>query len=141
MNDLDYAGDLSPNRAWELLKSENSSCLLDCRTVAEWQFVGIPDLSEINKKALLIEWQTFPTMQKNENFLQEITNSGIEKNDPIIILCRSGARSRSAAEFLTTQGYNKCYNFSEGFEGSHDGSSHRGNINGWKFSRLPWKQG
>ena len=33
------------------------------------------------------------------------------------------------------------YNFSEGFEGSHDGSSHRGNINGWKFSRLPWKQG
>ena len=78
------------------------------------------DLSEINKKALLIEWQTFPTMQKNENFLQEITNSGIEKNDPVIILCRSGARSRSAAEFLTTQGYNKCYNFSEVFEGSHD---------------------
>jgi rhodanese-related sulfurtransferase len=40
------------------------------------------------------------------------------------------------AEFLTTQGYNHCYNLSEGFEGGHDSSSHRGKVNGWKFSGL-----
>ena len=141
MNDLDYVGDLSPQEAWEMLKSKNECNLLDCRTVAEWQFVGIPDLSEINKKALFVEWQTFPIMQKNENFLHEIVNSGVEKENKLIIICRSGARSRSAAEFLTTQGYNHCYNLSEGFEGGHDSSSHRGKVNGWKFSGLPWKQG
>ena len=55
MNDLDYAGDLSPEKAWEMLKSNEDCSLLDCRTFAEWQFVGIPDLSEINKKALFVE--------------------------------------------------------------------------------------
>lgn len=141
MNDFDYAGDLSPQEAWEMLKSKEECNLLDCRTFAEWQFVGIPDLSEINKKALFIEWQTFPVMQKNDNFLQEIVNSGVKKDTKLIIICRSGARSRSAAEFLTTQGYNNCYNLSEGFEGGHDSRSHRGKVNGWKFSGLPWKQG
>ena len=141
MNDFDYAGDLSPDEAWKLLNSDESSALLDCRTVAEWQFVGIPDLTDINKKALFIEWQSFPAMQKNENFLQDVVNSGIDKNTSLILICRSVARSRSAAEFLTTQGYNCCYNFAEGFEGSHDENSHRGKLNGWKFSGLPWKQG
>ena len=74
MNDFDYAGDLSPQEAWEMLKSKKDCNLLDCRTFAEWQFVGIPDLSEINKKALFIEWQTFPVMQKNDNFLEQIVN-------------------------------------------------------------------
>ena len=55
MNDFDYAGDLSPQEAWEMLKSKKECNLLDCRTFAEWQFVGIPDLSEINKKALFID--------------------------------------------------------------------------------------
>ncbi len=141
MNDFDYAGDLSPIKAWEMLESDKNCNLLDCRTFAEWQFVGIPDLSVINKKALFIEWQSFPMMQKNENFLAEIVNSGVSKESTLIIICRSGARSRSAAEYLTNQGYNNCYNFLEGFEGSHDSSSHRGKVNGWKFASLPWKQG
>jgi rhodanese-related sulfurtransferase len=100
MNDLDYAGDLSPQKAWEMLKSSKDCSLLDCRTIAEWQFVGIPDLSEINKKALFVEWQTFPIMQKNENFLHEIVSSGVEKENKLIIICRSGARSRSAGRVL-----------------------------------------
>ena len=141
MNDLDYAGDISPNEAWDMLKSQNNCSLLDCRSIAEWQFVGVPDLTDIEKKTIFIEWQAFPMMQKNENFLQEIVNSGVNKETKLLIMCRSGARSRSAAEFLTTQGYNNCYNLSEGFEGGHDSRSHRGNVNGWKFSGLPWKQG
>jgi rhodanese-related sulfurtransferase len=57
------------------------------------------------------------------------------------LLCRSGARSRSAAEFLTSQGYKKCFNCSEGFEGTHNDFGQRGKVNGWKFADLPWKQG
>lgn len=141
MNDLDYAGDISPNDAWDMLKSKENCSLLDCRSIAEWQFVGVPDLTDIEKKTIFIEWQSFPMMQKNENFLQEIVNAGVNKDTKLIIMCRSGARSRSAAEYLTNQGYTNCYNIAVGFEGSHDGNSHRGKVNGWKFSDLPWKQG
>ena len=139
--DLDYAGDLSPNEAWNIIK-ENSDCfLVDCRTSAEWSLVGIPDLDSLGKKVLFVEWQTFPTMEKNPRFLQEISETNLEKKSKIIFLCRSGARSRSAAEFLTSQGYESCFNCSEGFEGSHDNFGRRGNVNGWKFHNLPWKQG
>ena len=49
--------------------------------------------------------------------------------------------SRSAAEFLTSQGYESCFNCSEGFEGVHDNFGHRSKVNGWKFHNLSWKQG
>ena len=113
---------MSPQEAWEMLKSKKD---VICWIVGLSQrFVGIPDLSEITKKPF-IEWQTFPVMQKNENFLQEIVNSGVEKDTKLIIICRSGARS-TFAEFLTTQGYITVTTY-QGFEGGHDSRSHRGN--------------
>ena len=140
MNNLDYSGDLNPQKAWDLLKSEDTY-LIDCRTSAEWNFVGVPDLSSLNKDAYFIEWQTYPLMEKNNSFLREVANLGITKESKVIFICRSGARSRSAAEFLTNHGYKFCYNFIEGFEGSHDSDGHRGKVSGWKHSKLPWKQG
>ena len=139
--DLDYAGDLSPNEAWDTIKLNSDCFLVDCRTSAEWSLVGVPDLDSLGKKVLFVEWQTFPTMEKNPRFLQEISETNVTKNSKIIFLCRSGARSRSAAEFLTSQGYESCFNCSEGFEGSHNNFGHRGQLNGWKFHNLPWKQG
>tara|TARA_B100000963_G_scaffold359417_1_gene386729 strand:+ start:550 stop:975 length:426 start_codon:yes stop_codon:yes gene_type:complete len=141
MTELDYAGDLDPQKAWSLLEQNKDCYLIDCRTTAEWNFVGVPDLNSIGKNVLFIEWQTYPLMEKNNNFLQEIKNTGISKDSKFIFICRSGARSRSAAEFLTHQGYNNCYNFSEGFEGNHDSEGHRGKVSGWKQANLPWKQG
>ena len=141
MTDLDYAGDLSPLQTWELLKGEEDSYLIDCRTSPEWTFVGVPDLEDLNKKVLFLEWQSFPTMNINENFLNEISQTKMTKDSKIILVCRSGGRSRSAAEYLTSYGYKNCYNCCEGFEGSHDSQGHRGKLNGWKFANLPWKQG
>lgn len=140
MSELDYKADLDPKECWNLLKSQSNSFLIDCRTKAEWQFVGVPDLSSIEKKVSLIEWQAFPAMNLNQNFLEEVVNSGIKSNDSILIICRSGGRSKSAAEYLTSNGFEHCFNCKYGFEGSHDSNEHRGNLNGWKFSKLPWKQ-
>ncbi len=139
--DLDYAGDLTPEESWDLLEKDDNCYLVDCRTSAEWAFVGVPDLESIKKKAIFIEWQTFPVMDKNPRFLQEVSDNVLDKNSKIIFLCRSGARSRSAAEFLTSQGYENCYNCSDGFEGTHNEIGHRGEISGWKHKKLPWKQG
>ena len=60
---------------------------------------------------------------------------------PVLFICRSGARSASAAEYCTAEGYDDCYNVIEGFEGPSDRDKHRGKISGWKMRALPWVQG
>ena len=73
--ELDYAGDLTPKQAWTLLKEDENSQLIDCRTAAEWSLVGVPELSLIKKLPIFIEWQFFPMMEKNPNFFQEISEN------------------------------------------------------------------
>ena len=93
----DYAGDLSPQDAWNLLESEPSAILVDVRTRAEWTYVGVADLSPLSKKPVLIEWQSFPEGQRNERFADEVAAIGADRNAPVLFLCRSGARSAAAA--------------------------------------------
>jgi rhodanese-related sulfurtransferase len=136
-----YAGDLSADEAWALLKSDPKARLVDVRTSAEWNFVGLPDLAGLDREVALVEWQMFPTMQVNPSFVPAVEQDGrADKNAPVLFLCRSGARSRSAAIALTRAGYTKAYNVAGGFEGDLDGERHRGQRNGWKAAGLPWKQ-
>jgi rhodanese-related sulfurtransferase len=136
----DYAGDLSATDAWALLQADPKARLVDVRTNAEWNFVGLPDLGTLGREAELVQWLVFPTMQVNPDFVAETEAGGADKDAPILFLCRSGARSRSAAIALTRAGYTKAYNVAGGFEGDLDGERHRGNKNGWKAAGLPWKQ-
>src|SRR5260370_37626858 len=57
---MGYAGDISPRETWERLARETAAQLIDVRTVAEWNFVGVPDLTSLERQALLCEWQHFP---------------------------------------------------------------------------------
>ena len=64
---------------WDKIK-ENVDCfLVDCRTSAEWSLIGVPDLDSLGKKVIFIEWQIFPTMEKNPRFLQEISETDLKK--------------------------------------------------------------
>lgn len=136
-----YAGDLDPEEAWELLKTTPDSRLIDVRTQAEWQFVGLPDLSSLEKQPLLISWQVFPTMARNEAFAQQLAGQGLTLETTLVFLCRSGVRSKAAAELMTSLGYENCWNVSTGFEGPLDDLHHRGSRAGWKAQKLPWQQG
>jgi rhodanese-related sulfurtransferase len=137
----DYAGDISAEEAWALLKGDPKAQLVDVRTTAEWNFVGRPDLASLGRETHLIEWQTFPTMRPNPAFVADTERAtGSAKDVPILFLCRSGARSRSAAIAMTSAGYGRAYNIAGGFEGDLDGDAHRGTQNGWKAAGLPWKQ-
>ena len=141
----DYAGDIDAQQAWDLLKAEPKAQLVDVRTMAEWNFVGLPDLSGLGRRVHCVEWQSFPTMAVNPGFAAEaeaaVTAAGADSNTSILFICRSGARSRAAAVALAASGYARAYNVAGGFEGDPDGERHRGNINGWKAARLPWRQG
>ncbi len=141
MTDQAYAGDLSASQAWTILQQDPNAVLVDVRTRPEWSFVGLPDLSVIGKRPILIEWQIFPTMARNVDFAEELAKQGVDEGKTILFLCRSGARSAAAATLMTALGWTKCYNIQDGFEGPHDDKHHRGTIAGWKAAALPWVQG
>jgi rhodanese-related sulfurtransferase len=138
---LGYAGEITPAQAWERLVADPKARLLDVRTQAEWSFVGVPDLASLDKQPVLVQWQVFPSMARNDAFAQQVEGHGVAKDDVLLILCRSGVRSKAAAEYLTQLGYTACWNVTDGFEGPHDQGRHRGGTAGWKASQLPWAQG
>lgn len=136
-----YAGDIGVEETWKILQEDPKAVLVDVRTDAEWNYVGIPDLSTADKKPVLLPWQLFPTMQVNGAFLEQLEQTGADKDAPVLFLCRSGVRSQAAAIAATGAGYAKAYNVAHGFEGPHDDTKHRGSVAGWKAAGLPWVQG
>lgn len=132
--------DVAPRQVWEDLMSNPDAVLCDVRTSVEWQFVGLPDLTEAGKHPLLIQWQTFPSMQPNPKFLEELGTHATPATH-IYFLCRSGARSLAAAKAAKAAGYTHVYNVKDGFEGPLDARQHRGHVGGWKAEAMPWKQG
>ena len=57
---MSYAGDVSPTEAWQGLAQDPKAVLIDVRTQPEWNFVGIPDLRGLGKKAGFVCWQVYP---------------------------------------------------------------------------------
>lgn len=138
--------EVDPATAYQLLESNPGTALVDVRTRAEWAFVGLPDLSEIGREVLPVEWVGFPTMTQNPAFLDELeARLGGRMPDRLFFICRSGQRSMAAAEAVAAGWGDRerpvhCTNIAEGFEGVLDAEGHRGRLNGWKARGLPWRQ-
>lgn len=135
-----YGGDVSPADAWAILENSSNAVLVDCRTQAEWEYVGVPDVRPLGKDTVFVPWQVYPSMQGNPDFADQVKAAGGREDSPVLIICRSGARSQSAAIKLTAVGFSRAYNVAHGFEGGHDEKMHRGQKAGWKASDLPWVQ-
>jgi rhodanese-related sulfurtransferase len=139
-----YAGDVSAVDAYSMLKENAAAVLVDVRTKAEWAYVGAPDLAGLGKETIFVEWQEFPSMKVAADFaprLAEILRGrGVSASAPVLFLCRSGARSRSAAIAMTEAGQERCFNIADGFEGPLDDKRRRGAVGGWKAQGLPWAQ-
>ena len=123
----DYGGDVTPDEAMAILKGDKSAVLVDVRTQPE-----------------CLDWQSYPSMALNPAFLPRLEAAleerGSARDAPVLFLCRSGARSKAAAQALTAAGYSRCLNIAGGFEGGPDPSRHRGLSEGWKARSLPWVQ-
>lgn len=136
--------DISPVEAWDMLKNDPKAQLVDVRTAAEWNFVGMPDLAPLGRSVVTVEWSQYPNMARNEQFEAQVagklTAQGAGTDTPIVFLCRSGARSLAAAKAMTAAGFKRCFNIAGGFEGDLDLQKHRGQQNGWKSAGLGWKQ-
>ena len=130
---------------WQSLVSRPGAQLIDVRTRAEWTYVGIPDLGAIGKRAILVEWQTFPDQAVDPRFVERLAGElralGAQLNDDLFFICRSGGRSLAAAKAMAEAGYRACHNVAGGFEGPLDDNRQRGSVGGWKAAGLPWRQG
>ncbi|MEM6547053.1 MAG: rhodanese-like domain-containing protein [Pseudomonadota bacterium] len=137
---------VTPTQAWSLLEADPSAQLVDVRSRAEWTFVGIPDLSALDRTPWLIEWAAFPDMTPRASFVHDVEARVAEvQPTQLLFLCRSGARSLSAAMLVAERSAAMgqalvCTNVGEGFQGDLDSAHRRGGLNGWQAVGLPWRQ-
>lgn len=129
---------VSPRTAWSALASDPHAVLVDVRTASEWSWVGVPDTSSLNSRMVFIEWMRTDG-EPNGDFCSELAEAGVGEESNVYFLCRSGARSQSAAEAAASK-VGQAFNILDGFEGPLDADGHRGLAKGWKASGLPWRQ-
>ena len=129
---LPYAGALTPAEAHTLMQA--GAKLVDVRTLPELLYVGrVPG-------SLPVEWQTYPGNHLNPEFLTQLAQVAMPE-ETLMFICRSGARSHSAAAAAAQAGWHDSYNVLEGFEGDKDAVQHRNTVGGWRKAGLPWVQG
>ena len=136
-----------PKDAWELLQKNPKAVLIDVRSELEYLFVGHP------KGSIHISWIEAPEWKVNPHFIAEVRkvvlggiisdhddNENSVDSAPVLLICRSGARSLEAGKALRKEGFIDVYNVLEGFEGPLDAEHHRGTIGVWRYHNLPWEQ-
>lgn len=138
---------LTPEDAYRALAADPSIVFIDVRDPIEISFVGHPAGMDANVPLRLATHEFTAgkggyRMVANENFLAEaeaaIARAGGGKETPVFVICRSGARSASAASILAKAGYVNVWNLIEGFEGDKDKATKQRTVNGWRNAGLPW---
>lgn len=132
------------------MKRERGSKVLfvDVRSKGEVQYVGVPDVMDAHvpymEDSVFGEWDKKRggyRMEVNSHFVTDVnaalTNAGLTRNDPVILICMAGHRSAKSADLLTEAGYTRVYSVVDGFEGDLALSGKR-TVNGWKNAGLPW---
>ena len=141
---------LLPREAYQFVKAQKGKVLfIDVRTRAEAQFLGMAD--EVDAQVPYVEFQEFMTdwddkrgfykLEPFNDFVPEMERrlkaKRLTKDDPVVLICRSGERSSRAADLLADSGYKRVYTVVYGFEGELSDKGRR-NVNGWKNAGLPW---
>lgn len=134
---MTYAGDLTPQQAYDLLQHDENAVLIDVRTDGEWREIGIPDLPG---RTAFVPWVPRFGAPPDPDFVGEVGRAGVQHGQSVLTLCRSGVRSVAAANALTDAGYGPVYNILQGFEGDPGPDGQRGHT-GWRAAGLPWRQG
>lgn len=126
---------LLPAEAAEFLSKTPDALFIDCRSDAEYFFVGHP------VGAVHVAWLDGPDWEQNPHFVGEIRRlAGHSVDRPVVLICRSGRRSADAGIELEKAGFQSVVNVRHGFEGDLNENHQRSKVNGWRFDGLPWEQ-
>jgi rhodanese-related sulfurtransferase len=124
---------LSPLQAHTFLQDHPNAIFMDIRSFAEFWFVGHP----VGAVSVPFNNEDYGI---NEKFVEEAA-SFARRDQPIVLICRSGKRTLHAGEALEAAGFKDVAHVTSGFEGEMDDKDQRSCINGWRFDGLPWEQG
>ena len=105
--------------AFNFLSKKTDSHLIDTRSDIEWKSTGIPDLTSINKRTYLINWDPFIDQTFFEKYKKFLLTSFNQK-DSLFFICRSGSRSLIAAKFAIEYGFKDCFNIYDGFHNEYN---------------------
>jgi rhodanese-related sulfurtransferase len=126
---------LLPKDAHEFVQSNPDALFIDCRSDAEYFFVGHA------AGAMHVAWYDAPDWELNPDFVPDVKKlAGHAMDRPVVLICRSGKRSTEAAQALEQAGFEAVYNVLHGFEGDMNPDRQRGKLNGWRHDGLPWEQ-
>ena len=126
---------LLPKEAWVLIQQQPDALFVDVRMEIESQYVGRPP-GVIN-----IPWYEYPELKPDPKaFVLAVEKLAKSKDQPVVLLCRSGLRTVDAGIALEKAGFTNVVNVLDGFEGELDDNGQRGREGGWRFEGLPWTQ-
>lgn len=132
---LPYRGAVTPQEAFALIESNPAVKLVDVRTRAERDWIGIVQIPP--HQHLAVQWNLYPEGKPNAQFLEQLREVA-NPDEVLLFLCRSGVRSKHAAKLATDHGFTQCFDILEGFEGNKDAAGHRKTVEGWCKAGLPW---
>lgn len=129
----------------------DKTLFIDIRTPSELNYLGAASVMDAHVPAVFMDttgWNDKKhryNRKKNDNFVSDIDKAlkkkGLSKEDAVILMCRSGKRSATAANTLADNGYTKVYTVVDGYEGDKvkEGKNKGKRMkNGWKNTGLPW---
>lgn len=122
---------VAPEQAQSLL--EQGYTYVDVRSEPEFA-LGRP-AGAINVPLQTVEGDR---LVDNPEFLQ-VMRAAFRTTDPLLLGCRSGARSRIAVQRLAAAGFETLRELRHGFEGARDDFGRR--LPGWRQSGLPVEAG
>ena len=92
---------------------------VDVRTPSELNYLGAATVMDVHVPAVFMDTSGWNDKKhrynraKNKNFVSDLDKAlkkkGLTKDDTVIVMCRSGKRSATAANTLADNGYKKVY--------------------------------
>ncbi len=103
-----YKGDVNAKEAYKM--QQNGTLIVDIRTQEEF------DISRPKGAKHVPFYTTFKPLTLNENFVNDIKEAlGNDTSKEVILICRSGSRTKVAANMLAKEGFTNVYHVTRGF--------------------------
>lgn len=138
---------VTAEEAWAMIQDDPEKVhIIDVRSPEEYVLVGHPPMAWNIPAAFMTHHfdmrQRQYQMRPNPHFVDLVTRR-FDREQTLLLICRSGSRSAWAVNQLARNGYQQVYNVVDGFEGdvlNRPGHSDHGRrvVNGWKNAHLPW---
>jgi rhodanese-related sulfurtransferase len=126
---------LQPKEAYAWLQAHPDALFVDVRMEIESLYVGRPP-GVVN-----VPWYEYPDLQPDaDKFAEMVAREATGKDQPLLLLCRSGQRTLAAGNALEAAGFTNVQHVVHGFEGELDEDFKRSRLSGWRFDGLPWEQ-